>query len=103
MGSPFLELLFGYGVKVKVKSEAKCQIGLKSGNKSPLLTDYVVRWLPNPECFPTKALSAEASQLQSVAVIFSQQRHAAWLSQVHGNDRPVEWVGLNAQQDRSAQ
>ena len=47
-----------------------------------------------------KALSAEESQVQSAAVIFSQQRDAVWLSQVHGNDRPVECAGFNAQQDR---
>ena len=28
MGSPFLELFFGYGVKLKVKSEVKGQIYL---------------------------------------------------------------------------
>jgi hypothetical protein len=32
--------------------------------------------------------------------IFSQQSDATWLLQVHGNDRPVEWAGFNAQQDR---
>ena len=53
----------------------------------------------NPPLLPTKALSAEESQLQSAAVT-CQQRDAAWLSQVHGNDRPVEWAGSNAQQDR---
>ena len=39
------------------------------------------------------------SQLQSAAVMFSQQRDAAWLSQVHMNDKPVEWAGFGAQQD----
>ena len=54
-----------------------------------------------PPLLPTKALSAEESQLKSAAVIFSQQRDAdGWLSQVHGNDKPVEWAGFNAQQDR---
>ena len=53
----------------------------------------------NPPLLQTKALSAEESQLQSAAVIFSQQRDAAWLSQVHQNDKPVEWAGFNAQQD----
>ena len=49
MGSPFLELCFGYGVKVKFKSEVK--FDLKSGKKSPLFTDYnVVRCLLIPEC-----------------------------------------------------
>lgn len=47
-----------------------------------------------------KALSAEELQLQSAAIRFSQQRDAAWLSQVHENDKPVEWAGFNAQQDR---
>ena len=54
----------------------------------------------NPPLLPTKALSTEESQLQSAAVIVSQQRDAAWLSQVYGNDRPLEWAGFNAQQDR---
>jgi len=54
----------------------------------------------NPPLLPTKDLSADESQLQSAAIIFSQQRDAAWLSQVHGSDRPVEWAGFNAQQDR---
>ena len=54
----------------------------------------------NPPLLPTKALSAEESQLQSASVMSSQQRDAAWLSQVHGNDKPVEWAGFNAQQDR---
>ena len=53
-----------------------------------------------PSLLPTKALSAEKSQIQSAAVIFSQQWDAAWLSEVHRNDRPVEWAGFNAQQDR---
>ena len=39
MGSPFLELFFGYGVKVKVTSEVKGQIGPKISKQSPLLTD----------------------------------------------------------------
>ncbi len=54
----------------------------------------------SPPQLPTKALSAEELQLQSAAVMFSQQRDAAWLSQVHENDKPVEWAGFNAQQDR---
>ena len=54
----------------------------------------------NPPLLPTKARSAEELQLQSAAVTFCQQRDAAWLSQVHGSDRPVEWAGFNAQQDR---
>eukprot|EP00745_Piridium_sociabile_P018840 TRINITY_DN28551_c0_g2_i7.p1 TRINITY_DN28551_c0_g2~~TRINITY_DN28551_c0_g2_i7.p1 ORF type:complete len:249 (-),score=41.05 TRINITY_DN28551_c0_g2_i7:725-1471(-) len=54
----------------------------------------------NPPLIPMKALSAEESHLQSAAVRFSQQRDAAWLSQVHESDKPVEWVGFNAQQDR---
>ena len=37
--------------------------------------------------------------LHTKAVRFSQQRDAAWLSQVHQNDKPVEWAGFNAQQD----
>ena len=53
----------------------------------------------NPPLLQTKALSAEESQLQSAAVRFSQQRDAAWLSQVHQNDKPVEWAGFNAKQD----
>ena len=32
MGSPFLELFSGYGVKVKVASEVKGQFDLKSVN-----------------------------------------------------------------------
>ena len=48
----------------------------------------------NPPLLQTKALSAKESQLQSVAVIFSQERDAAWLSQVHQNDKPVEWAGF---------
>ena len=28
------------------------------------------------------------------------ERDAAWLSQVHQNDKPVEWAGFKAQQDR---
>ncbi|KAG1674268.1 hypothetical protein GQR58_015168 [Nymphon striatum] len=54
----------------------------------------------NPPLLPMKALSAEESQLQSASIMFSQKRDAAWLSQVHGNDKPVEWAGFNAQQDR---
>lgn len=54
----------------------------------------------NPPQLPTKALPAEELQLQSDAVRFSQQRDAAWLSQIHENDKPVEWAGFNAQQDR---
>ena len=54
----------------------------------------------NPLLLPAKALSPEELQLQSAAVIFSQQRDAAWLSQLHGNIRPVLWAGFNAQQDR---
>ena len=41
MGSPFLELSFGYGVKVKVKSEVKGQILPKIRKTSLLLTDYM--------------------------------------------------------------
>ena len=41
MGSPFLELSFGYGVKVKVKSEVKGHILPKIRKESPLLTDYM--------------------------------------------------------------
>ena len=54
----------------------------------------------NPPLLQTKALSAEESQLQSASVRFSQERDAAWLSQVHQNDKPVAWAGFNAQQDR---
>ena len=54
----------------------------------------------NLPLLPMRALSADESQLQSAAVRFSQQREAAWLSQVHENDKPVEWAGFNAQQDR---
>ena len=54
----------------------------------------------NPPVLPTKALSAEESQLQSAAVIFSQKRDAEWLYQVHQSNKPVEWAGFNAQQDR---
>jgi hypothetical protein len=53
-----------------------------------------------PPLLPTKALSDEESQLQLAAVRFSQQRDAAWLAQVHTNDKPVDWAGFNAQQDR---
>ena len=51
----------------------------------------------NPHLLQTQALSAEESQLQSAAVRFSQQRDAAWLSQVDQNDKPVEWAGFYAQ------
>ena len=64
------------------------------------LEDYTGPSKVNPPLLMTKALSAEESQFQSAAVIFSQQRDASWLSRVHGNDRPVEWAGFNAQQDR---
>ena len=47
MGSPFLELFFGYGVKVKVTSEVKGQIGPKISKQSPL---DVVHCLPISEC-----------------------------------------------------
>ena len=47
----------------------------------------------NPPLLPTTALSAEESQLQSAAVMFSQQRDVVWLSQVHGNDKPAGQVG----------
>jgi len=30
----------------------------------------------------------------------SQPGDAAWFSQVHGNDKQVEWTGFNAQQYR---
>ena len=39
MGSPFLELCFGYGVKVK--SDVKGQICPEIRKTSPLLTDYM--------------------------------------------------------------
>ena len=55
------------------------------------LEHYTGRSKLNPPLLQTKALSAEESQLQSAAVRFSQQRDAAWLSQVHQNDKPVEW------------
>ena len=54
----------------------------------------------NPPLLPTKALPAEESQLQSAAVTCSRQRDAAWLPQIHKNNRPVKWAGFNAQQDR---
>ena len=54
----------------------------------------------SPPLLTTKALSAEESQLQSAAVSFSQERDAAWLSQIHESNKPVEWAGFNAQQDR---
>ena len=60
---------------------------------------YTGRSKLNPPLLQTKALPAEESQLQSAAVRFRQQRDAAWLSQVHQNDKPVEWAGFNAQQD----
>ena len=63
------------------------------------LEHYTGRSKLNPPLLQTKALSAEESQLQSAAVRFSQQRVAAWLSQVDQNDKPVEWAGFNAQQD----
>ena len=68
----------------------------------PVYTAGALHWAfqGEPSLLPTKALYAEESQLQPSAAIFSQQRDAAWLSQVHGNDRPVEWAGFNAQQDR---
>ena len=53
----------------------------------------------NPPLLQTKALPAEESQLQSTAVKFSQQRDAAWLSQVHESDKPVDWADFNAQED----
>ena len=54
----------------------------------------------NPPHLPTKNLLADELQLQSAAVTFSQQQDAAWLSQIHGSDKPVEWAGFNAQQVR---
>ena len=63
------------------------------------LEHYMRRSKLNPPLLQMKALSAEESQLQSAAVRFSQQRDAAWLSQAHQNDIPVEWAGSNAQQD----
>ena len=63
------------------------------------LEHYTGRSKLNPPLLQKKAPSAEDSQLQSAAVRFSQQRDAAWLSQVHQNDKPVEWAGFNAQQD----
>ena len=54
----------------------------------------------NPPLLPAKILSPEELQLQSAAVTFSQQRDAACLAQLHGNIRPVQWAGFNAQQDR---
>ena len=65
-----------------------------------LLEHYTVPSNVNPPLLPTKALTADESQLLSAAVIFGQQRDVAWLSQVLGNDRPVEWSGFTAQQDR---
>ena len=62
------------------------------------LEHYTGRSKLNPPLLQKKAPSAEDSQLQSAAVR-SQQRDAAWLSQVHQNDKPVEWAGFNAQQD----
>ena len=61
---------------------------------------YTGRSKIHPPLLQTNALSAEESQLQSAAVRFSQAREAAWLSHVHHNDKPVEWAGFNAQQDR---
>ena len=49
-----------------------------------------------PTSASNNASSADESQLQSAAVIFSQHRDAAWPSQVHGNDSPVEWEEFNA-------
>ena len=63
------------------------------------LEHYMGRSKLHPPLLQMKALSAEESQLQSAAVRFSQQRDAAWLSQVHQNDKPVERAGFNAQQD----
>ena len=63
------------------------------------LEHYTGRSKLHPPLLQTNAMSAEESQLQSVAVRFSQQREAAWLSQVHQSDKPVEWAGFNAQQD----
>ena len=40
MGSPFLDLYFGYGVNVKVKSEVKGQSLPKITKISHLFTDY---------------------------------------------------------------
>ena len=60
------------------------------------LEHYTGRSKLNPPLLQTKALSAEESQLQSAAVRFSQQRVAAWLSQVDRNDKTVEWAGFNA-------
>ena len=54
----------------------------------------------SPPLLQRKALSAKYSQLQSAEVRFTQERDAAWLSQVYQNDTPVEGAGFNTQQDR---
>ena len=51
IGSPFLELYFGYGVKVKVTSEVKGQIWPKIRKQITSIDRlFVVRCLPIPEC-----------------------------------------------------
>ena len=72
---------------------------LRLNHQAIQLEHYTGRSKLSPPLLQTKALSAEESQLQSAAVRFIQQRDAAWLSQVHQNDKPVEWGGSNAQQD----
>ena len=54
----------------------------------------------NPPHLLSKNLPADELQLQSAAVTFSQERDAAWLSQIHCSDKPIERAGFNAQQDR---
>ena len=74
---------------------------------SSKLTDQAIRMehytgpsKVNPPHLLSKNLPADELQLQSAAVTFSQERDATWLSQIHCSDKPIEWAGFNAQQDR---
>ena len=53
----------------------------------------------NPPHLHWKNLPAHELQLQSATVAFSKLQDAAWLSQIHFSDKPVEWTGFNAQQN----
>ena len=69
---------------------------------SSKLTDQAI-WMEHytgPPHLLSKNLPADELQLQSAAVTFSQEQDAAWLSQIHCSDKPIERAGFKAQQHR---
>ena len=96
MGNQFLELFFGYWVKVKVKSEV---INV-SAYDSPT-THYTGHSKLNPSLLQKKAQSPKEKQLQSAAARFRQSKTPTGYHKATKTIcKPVEWAGFNAQQDR---